>query len=82
LRPNFSHRLTEKNNPDTYDLTDTISLMSGRAIAVLNLLHWNIEGGSTLNDEYLISAIDCVVQEVSDIAAYAKAFHEMQNARQ
>jgi hypothetical protein len=81
IRPDFTHRYASSTVfSQTTNLTDSIDLMSSRAIGVLDLLatQFEDENANTLCNESIYLAIDSVIQELQDIRAYAREFRESQ----
>jgi hypothetical protein len=76
--PNFSHRFA-KLHDNHLDLVDTISLMTGRASAVLCLiaLQFESEDSPRMSDDIIYSAIDSVIAEIQDVRSYAEAFAKL-----
>ncbi len=79
IRPDLSHRYASSTVfSRTANLTDSIELMSSRAIGVLDLLatQFEDESANTLNNNSIYLAIDSVIQEIQDIQAYIREFRE------
>ncbi|MGB4497251.1 MAG: hypothetical protein WBI40_01010 [Methylococcaceae bacterium] len=81
LNPDFTHRYASSTVfSKTSNLTDSIELMSSRAIGVLDLLatQFEDESANTLNHNSIYLAIDSVIQEIQDIQAYIREFRDSQ----
>jgi hypothetical protein len=79
IRPDFTHRYASSTVfSQTANLTDSIELMSSRAIGVLDLLatQFEDESATTLCNESIYLAIDSVIQELQDIRAYTREFRD------
>lgn len=72
--PNFDHRFVHLFH-DKRDVSDTINLMTDRALGVLNLIATQFESddSNTLDNANIYLALDSVIQEIQDIRAYLKA---------
>ena len=78
IEVDFNHRLT---GTDTQCLSDSIGLMTDRALGVLHLLSMQFEDASErLNDALLCGAIDSVIREIEDINSLVKACCEAEHA--
>lgn len=81
LTPDFSHRLAFTSWSAESSLTDSIGLMTDRALGVLHLLSVQFEeDGSRLNDALLCGAIDAAINEIEDIKALVIAFSIAESA--
>ncbi len=72
IRPDLSHRYASSTVfSRTANLTDSIELMSSRAIGVLDLLatQFEDESANTLNNNSIYLAIDSVIQEIRNYSA-------------
>lgn len=79
LNPDFTHRYCASIYDDSGDLTDSISLMTDRALSVLALISCQFEGDvSVVNNNVIYLAIHSVEQELLDIKAYLKAHSDSQ----
>ncbi len=69
----FSHRLAPTN-----EVTDSIGLMTDRALGVLTLLlcQFTKGGNARLSDELIAGALDAAIQEVEDIKSLATAYEQ------
>jgi hypothetical protein len=79
IHPDFRHRYASSTVfSQTSNLTDSIDLMSSRAIGVLDLLatQFESEHATTLCNNSIYLAIDSVIQEVQDIRAYLKEYSQ------
>ena len=74
LKPDYSHRLAFTSLSSEQSLTDSIGLMTDRALGVLHLLSLQFENNDRLSDALICGAIDSVIQEVVDIKELARAF--------
>lgn len=75
LNVDFNHRLAYTSWSNEQSLTDSIGLMTDRALGVLYLLSGQFEDdGSRLSDALMCGAIDAAIQEVEDIKALVRAF--------
>lgn len=79
IRPDLSHRYVSTFE-DSHDLTDSIHLMTDRAISILALLLEQFESKDSysLNHTTIYSAIHCVEKELRDVQAYLNAFSQAQ----
>lgn len=78
-RPDLGHRLWLFSNPaDVLGLTDTVTLMSNKADAVLTMLAnmFAEEEGPRLNYDTIYYALMTVSHELADINSVVKAFHQ------
>lgn len=74
---NFNHRLSETYGDENSRLSDTIGLMTERALGILKTLSWYFEsGGNRSDDKTIIGAIDAAILEIEDIRATLIAFDE------
>jgi hypothetical protein len=75
ISPDFTHRYVSSFYNDSDDLSDSIGLMTSRALSILALISGNFEShDSIINHDVIYSALDSVVQELNDIQAYAREF--------
>lgn len=82
LTVDFKHRLSAFPRINTNGLTDSISLMTGRALGILYLLSGQFDGSSDrLADEILGGAINAAINEVADIQATVEAYLEAGRAQ-
>lgn len=74
INPNFDHRFVHLFH-DNRDISDTINLMTDRALGVLNVIATQFEDddANTLDNAIIYCAIDSVIQEIQDIRAYLQA---------
>ncbi len=79
ISPVLNHRFSHLFK-DHRDLTDTIHIMTSRALGTLNLLSTQFEAddSNTLYNEIIYQVIDGIAQEIMDIQAYLKAFSDAQ----
>jgi hypothetical protein len=82
LNPDYSHRLSATVNSNRGGLTDSIGLMTDRALGILYLLSSQFEGGNQFSDALICGAIDAAIQEVEDIKATIIAYHQTEHAKQ
>ena len=77
--PDLSHRFIHLFK-DYRDISDSIHLMTSRALGSLNLLATQFEDddANTLDNEIIYQVIDGIAQEIMDIQAYLKAFSDSQ----
>lgn len=79
INPNFEHRYCASIYDDSGDLTDSIGLMTDRALGVLTLISGRFESNDTIvNNDVIYLALSSVEQELRDIQAYLKAFSDSQ----
>jgi hypothetical protein len=75
IKSDFTHRYCTSLHNDSGDLTDSIGLMTDRALGVLALISSQFEGDvSVVNNNLIYLALDSVTQELQDIRAYLKAY--------
>jgi hypothetical protein len=75
IKPDFTHRYCASLHNDSGDLTDSVGLMTDRALGVLALISSQFEGDvSVVNNNLIYLALDSVTQELQDIRAYLKAY--------
>jgi hypothetical protein len=78
----FSHRLSLCASFNSGILTDSIGMMTVRALGILYLLSGQFEDANyRLNDKLICGAIDAAIQEVEDIAAILLAYHLSEQAK-
>ena len=79
VTPDLSHRFVHLFK-DYRDISDSIHLMTSRALGSLNLLATQFEDddANTLDNEIIYQVIDGIAQEIMDIQAYLKAFSDSQ----
>lgn len=79
INPNFEHRYCASIYDDSGDLTDSIGLMTDRALGVLALISSQFERNEVMvNNNVIYLALSSVEQELQDIRAYLKAFSDSQ----
>jgi hypothetical protein len=78
LTVNFNHRLSSADFTSSAGLADNVSLMADRAFGILHLLQAHLETnrGESVTHDFATSAVDSVMQEITDILATVEAFHE------
>jgi hypothetical protein len=82
LAVDFSHRLAFTDCVKSGTLTDSLGLMTSRALGVLNLLSVQFEGDvSRMSDDLIYCAIDAAIHEIEDIKALSKAYSQAQYAK-
>ena len=74
IKPNFYHRYVELFHDDR-DLTDSVNIMTCRAMSVLHLLsaQFEMEDDHTLCNSIIYDSLQSVICELNDIQAYLKA---------
>ncbi len=79
FNPDLSHRFCHLFK-DHRDLSDSIHLITSRALGSLNLLSTQFEDddANTLDNEIIYQVIDGITQELMDIQAYLKAYSDAQ----
>ncbi len=79
INPDFTHRFASSIYDDSADLTDSIGLMTDRALSVLALISGKFENNkSIVNNDVIYLALSSVEQEILDIQAYLKAYSDAQ----
>jgi hypothetical protein len=82
LNVDFNHRLAALHNGEPECLTDSIGLMTDRALGILYLLSGQFEDDdSRLCDALLCGAIDAAIHEVEDIKELVKAYNLAESAK-
>jgi len=82
LNPDFGHRLTAFKSFDRVSLTDSIGMMTDRALGVLYLISGQFEDDNyRVSDALLCGAIDATIQEIEDIKAIIRAYHQNENSK-
>ncbi|MEI6267630.1 MAG: hypothetical protein WCP01_02030 [Methylococcaceae bacterium] len=82
LNPDFGHRLLAFNSFDRFSLTDCIGMMTDRALGVLHLLSGQFEDDNyRMSDALICGAIDATIQEIEDIKAIIRAYHQNENSK-
>jgi len=74
-QPAFVHRI-DGDITDSLNLTDIISMMTFRAIGVLNLVSVNMDADNRASDEIVKAALNSAIMEIEDIDATIQAFHK------
>lgn len=83
IKPNFTHRYCASIYDDSGDLTDSIGLMTDRALGVISLISCQFEGDvSVVNNNIIYLALDSVTQELQDIRAYLKAYTDSKKEKE
>ncbi|MFI3123240.1 MAG: hypothetical protein QX194_04845 [Methylococcales bacterium] len=79
ITPDLNHRFCHLYK-DHRDLTDSVHIMTSRALGSLSLLSTQFEtdDAHTLCNEIIYQVIDGISQELQDIQAYLKAYSDAQ----
>lgn len=82
INPDFGHRLLAFNSFDSANLTACISMMTDRALGVLYLISGQFEDDNyRVSDALLCGAIDATIQEIEDIKAIIRAYHQHEHSK-
>lgn len=80
----LSHRFDGVQQDESFDIVDSISLMTERALGVLHSIIIQFEASSDsarISDRLMSGAISAAIQEIEDIDAVIRAFAELDSAK-
>lgn len=74
----FSHRLGCRGSTTTSGMTESITMMTERALGILHLLSIQFDGSceSRLSDVLMCGAIDSAINEIMDVQETVDAFYK------